>query len=199
MVFMDRDTFAWAGRWAMASLAALAFSACALLPPTTAVALPPSPKRPEGPGEHIRRNSEGQITSAVEYWVDRDGNEVRHGVEALFWPDGSPKAHREFTYGTPSGRWRTFYQDGTLRSDHDLQAGQSTPMVYYHPNGKEAARGAAVAGQRTGDWTYWYGTGVVAERGGYLEGKRHGPWAYFERDASLKEEAMYQAGQRVAR
>ncbi|MDF1838472.1 MAG: hypothetical protein P1V35_11440 [Planctomycetota bacterium] len=199
MVFMDRDTFGTAGRWAMALLAPLALAACALLPPTTAVAMAPSPKRPEGPGERISRNSGGQITSSAEYWIDAEGNEIRHGVEAQFWPDGSPKAHREFNQGTPSGRWKTFYQDGTLRSDHELQPGQATPMVYFHPNGQDAAKGLAVAGQRTGDWSYWFASGVLAEEGGYLKGRRHGPWRFYLKDGKLKEEALYESGKRVAR
>ncbi|MCP5024479.1 MAG: hypothetical protein GY930_22275 [bacterium] len=175
------------------------FLACALLPPTGAVALPAPERRPEGPGERITRDAQGQIIAIREYWVDDQGRETRHGVEAQYWADGSPKAHREFTHGTPSGKWETFWQDGTLRSEHAIVAGQATPMTYFHPSGLVASKGDAIAGQRVGPWQYRFASGSIAEKGDYEKGYREGLWQYYEEDGTLREEARYLAGKRVVK
>ncbi|MFT5200094.1 MAG: antitoxin component YwqK of YwqJK toxin-antitoxin module [Planctomycetota bacterium] len=196
---MQWHTIGIGSRLAVTLLAWVGLSTCALLPPTIAVALPPSPQRPEGPGERITRNEDGKVLSSAEYWVDAGGHEIRHGVEAVYWPDGQIKAHREFVQGTPYGHWRTYWKDGVLRSSHEIETGQATPMAYFHPNGEKAAQGMAVAGKRTGPWTYWFSTGVFSEQGKYLEGKRHGLWRFYWKDGTLKEEALYKAGLRIAK
>ncbi len=194
---MDRDTYRGRGMGWTGLLVLPLLSACALLPPTGAVALPAPQRRPEGPGERIARNSEGKIVTTAQYLVDENGNEIRHGVEAQYWPDGSPKAHREFDRGVPSGHWQTFWQDGTVRSDHDIVPGQATDMTYFHPNGKVASQGQAIAGRRVGPWQYRFASGALSEEGSYLEGQRDGLWRSYEKNGALREEARYLAGKRI--
>ena len=192
------DNIGSGGRLPALCICVVMFSGCALLPPTTAVALPAPVHREQGPGERITRNADGQITARVEYWIDAEGNETRHGVEASFWPSGQVKAHREFDHGNPTGHWQTYWIDGMPRSDHAIVPGQGTTMLYYHPNGLPAAEGQAIAGKRTGPWVYWFDTGAVTEKGSYVDGKRDGLWQAFDRAGSPEQPVRYAAGKRIA-
>ncbi|MCA9001008.1 MAG: hypothetical protein KDB61_03725, partial [Planctomycetes bacterium] len=183
------------GAWALAA-AFLAGSSCALLPPTGAVALPAPQKRPEGPGERVLRNSDGQVVQTVQYWVDARGHETRNGVEETFWPDGSLKAHREFAHGTPMGHWVTYWPDGQVRSDHRLDPEQATPMVFFYSTGAKSAEGKAVAGRREGEWTYWHPSGQVSEQGSYERGQRQGLWSFHDENGAITQ-VRFDGGARV--
>ncbi|MEZ5975698.1 MAG: hypothetical protein R3E96_12910 [Planctomycetota bacterium] len=72
------------------AVSGLGLAGCSLLPVTKAAAMPPPERPAPGPGERVRRNSQGVVTAVEPYLIDEQGRVWRHGVERTFWSDGKP-------------------------------------------------------------------------------------------------------------
>ena len=124
------------------------------------------------------------------------GTVVKHGKETIFFPDGRPEIEREFFEGEPSGRWRTWYTGGQIRSDAWFDD-QLKPMSWWYEDGQLSSEGTARTGVKEGRWRFWYPSGILREEGAFRAGKRHGRWSYWYEDGTLAERGDYQADTRV--
>lgn len=64
-----------------------------------------------------------------------------------------------------------------------LQEGEWT---YFHPNGRESARGSYAKDVRTGTWTHWHDNGSLRMRGSYARERQVGPWEFFHPNGALQ-------------
>lgn len=181
-------------RLVLALLLAFAGAACLVQRP------PPDPKAPTSAHETRRSQyPDGTQRSEVRLLVWSDGRTARDGAEREWHRDGKLAAERYFAEDRQVGSWRTWYPDGTLRSDVDLGTGDGAPTVqrFWHPNGALAAEGPLREGKRDGRWRYLDVEGRIEREGGYRNGKRDGPWKFFREDGAVRAEGSYALGVRV--
>lgn len=195
---MSRTRSSFAPRPLWGGVILIASCGCALLPPTGRYALPPPAGGLEGPRPvEVRDPQTGVVLhSYVEVQLD-DGRIVKHGREQRSWPDGTPRAEREFDEGEPAGTWRTWWRGGDLRMEH-VYDGTPRPMRFLHEGGDVAeAEGEAVSGKRQGPWVFRHANGQLAARGEYSEGLREGPWEFFDEAGQRTQAGPFEGGERV--
>lgn len=160
----------------------------------------PDPESPdEGPTREVRTSVHPETGQVVARWTVRttaDGRSLKDGREQRFHPDGARRALRHFRRGRPTGEWRSWYPDGTLRSEYAFDD-RPTPMRFYHPSGAPSAAGPAVDGVREGRWTFWYPDGRVRKEGAYRDGERHGLWTLYHPGGGLRSRGVYREDRRV--
>jgi antitoxin component YwqK of YwqJK toxin-antitoxin module len=161
---------------------------------------------PDAPlGEVVRETrrstrADGSLSSEVELRVRPDGRSERDGAEREFHPDGRLAAERFFARDRPTGLWRTWFVDGTLRSEVDFGPPGDTELRtsrHWHANGALAAEGATKGGIRQGPWTFRLESGGLLWVGAYRDGRRDGSWVIHHSDGRKEAEGTYLRGQRV--
>ena len=121
---------------------------------------------------------------------------VQHGRRTEYHADGTLALVRHFEHGEPTGLWRAWYADGTLRMEVDYNASESISS-WWHPGGVLASRGPARWGARWGVWEHHRADGTLASRGTYANGVRHGMWTYFDERGAWTERGRYVNGARI--
>jgi antitoxin component YwqK of YwqJK toxin-antitoxin module len=163
---------------------------------------PPPDAPPATPTHETRRSyhSDGSTRSETRVVVWSDGRIERDGPEREFYPSGVLEAERFFDHGAPSRVWRTWFADGTPRSEVDFGApGSAGTSVqrFWHASGLLAAEGTAVGGVREGAWTFWSENGAILRTGSYRRGKREGPWSFHDESGGRRAAGDYAEGKRV--
>jgi len=176
--------------------------AAGLLAAACLVQRPPPDRAPPTGVHEVKRTAypDGSPKREFSVLVWSDGRTERDGREREFHPSGALAAERTFSHERPSGVWRTWYFDGTPRSEIDFgEPGSGATRVhrFWHENGQLAAEGPAVEGIREGVWSYWTPQGTLERRGGYQGGKRDGPWTFYASDGAKRAEGRYALGARV--
>jgi antitoxin component YwqK of YwqJK toxin-antitoxin module len=161
----------------------------------------PGPAPPTATHETRRRTrSDGSLESEVQLRLSSDGALVRDGFEREYHPGARLAAERFFARDVPTGVWRAWYLDGTLRSETDFGPPGSKelrPSRFWHPDKSLAAEGAQRGGLREGEWRYYSSAGQLLRRGAYAEGQREGLWAFFDPAGRPLAEGRYSRGTRV--
>ena len=125
-----------------------------------------------------------------------DGRIVTHGAERSWFRDGQLEKELTFDDGVPTGVWRTWYPDGSPRSE--LEMGEEPrPMRFWYEDGTLEAEGQGVLGVREGLWTYYHRNGRIASTGPFRAGVEEGHWRYFDEEGNLEEEGRYEKGRRT--
>lgn len=157
----------------------------------------PREAAPARPGGELqpRRKLDPQSGRPTREWsvlVYPDRAPQKHGKETVWYPSGAKQWEREYHEGEPRGAWRSWYEDGTPRSEAFFAgAGVETTMTFWHPNGVVSLKGPARDGVRGGTWTGWYPSGALAERGEYVRGMREGIWSTWSEDGGQRFEVLY--------
>ena len=165
----------------------------------------PPPDPPAATSKHETRKSfhpgEDVVRSETQLLIWSDGRVERDGAEREYFSDGTLAAERYFAHDQACGQWRTWFHGGTPRSEADFGTHGVTPAPatnrFWHPNGKLAAEGPAIAGVREGQWSYWNDAGVLVREGGYRQGRRDGPWRFYDERGQRRSAGSYALGQRV--
>jgi antitoxin component YwqK of YwqJK toxin-antitoxin module len=77
-------------------------------------------------------------------------------MQVAYYESGQKRREGKFLDGFRDGRWRYWYEDGTLWVDGFYKKGaQSGPVKYFHPNGEKKSEGNYENGIRTGVWKFW--------------------------------------------
>jgi len=143
---------------------------------------------------------DGTKRSEYNVLVWSDGRIERDGQELEYHPNGKLRSESSFSHSQPTGVWRTWFLDGTLRSEVDFGVPGSTAEAmqrFWHENGKLAAEGPALNGVRTGSWHYWNDDGTPLREGAYREGKRDGAWVFYDEHGAKRAEGTYELGLRI--
>ena len=69
--------------------------------------------------------------SEVGWLLRRDGTSVKDGVERSWYASGQLEYERHWRRDQPFGLWRTWFEDGTQRFEHDYVPGEATPMTWW--------------------------------------------------------------------
>ena len=142
-----------------------------------------------------RRKLDPQTGRPLREWavlVYPDRAPQKHGRETVWYPSGAKQWEREYHEGEPRGAWRSWYEDGTPRSEAFFAgAGVETTMTFWHANGVKSLQGPARDGVKCGAWTAWYPSGAVSERGEYVRGMREGTWNAWSLDGAQRFEVVY--------
>jgi antitoxin component YwqK of YwqJK toxin-antitoxin module len=162
----------------------------------------PLPDAPPPTAAHETRRSQypdGSPRSERRLLVWSDGRVERDGAEREFHPDGALSAERFFSHDRQVGAWRTWFPDGTPRSEIDFGTDGDAPSTqrFWHASGALAAEGTMRGGRRDGRWRYYDDAGRLERDGGYRDGKRDGPWTFYGADGAPKAEGSYALGARV--
>jgi antitoxin component YwqK of YwqJK toxin-antitoxin module len=153
---------------------------------------------PEPAAEHrVERSTPQRGTSRETTWkVQADGGQVRDGPERERAEDGTLLAERLFQAGRPAGTWRTWYRDGSPRSQIELGDGTTLGWHrFWHPGGILAAEGQARGEVREGPWQFWDAEGNLERAGPFVGGRRHGWWTLWEGGRKVAE-GRYEHGAR---
>lgn len=138
-----------------------------------------------------------RLRTEREVLVLPDGTRLRHGHEASWFPDGQLEFERYFERGEPTGTWRTWYPDGTPRSETPTGAGADGRASWWHENGELSSRGPVEDGRKHGAWTHWHANGTRAAVGEYRRGRKQGPWTYWDEAGRVVAQGEYERGVRV--
>jgi hypothetical protein len=162
--------------------------------------------RPDEPAPSATRETrtssfpDGSRRSEWNVLVWPDGRTERDGREREYHPNGALRSEGSFERGAPVGVWRTWFPDGTPRSEVDFGA-PGSPQTgldrFWHANGRPAAEGPAIRGVREGRWTFWSENGLLAREGVYRAGRREGTWVFYDELGARRGEGLYASGERV--
>ena len=110
----------------------------------------------------------GQLTDevVVNTWPDGSPKDVHHYVvegtdstlvkQVSYYESGQKRQEGKMLNGSGDGKWKYWYEDGTLWVEGYFSEGvQSGPVIFYHPNGQKHSSGTYEKGIRTGKWKFW--------------------------------------------
>ncbi len=145
----------------------------------------------------VRDPSTQEVREVHELALGGDGEEMRHGVERRYWPEGNLQSYRGFSGGTPVGLWWSWWRTGAIRSAYVYSTSEPTRMTWWHPNGFVSAEGMAINGRRVGPWSYFHGNGALMSQGEMGGGHRIGEWTFYDESGEWTERGRFIAGKRT--
>jgi antitoxin component YwqK of YwqJK toxin-antitoxin module len=120
---------------------------------------------------------------------------VRHGQEAAWHPDGTPRFLGEYDEGEMSGTWTAWHANGNVLSARRYARGKlHGPLETFHANGMLAEESHFVEGAEHGLNRGWHATGHLAWEIVYVEGERHGRATWWDDQGRRKAEGTYERG-----
>lgn len=141
---------------------------------------------------------EGRLLRSWSEWVIPGEPRRKHGVERHWSSGGQLTVERGWEDGLPRGWWRSWYVDGTLRSEFECAGpGEEREMSFYREDGSLSARGPGEDGLRGGVWTFFDEGGRRSKEGRYRRGVEDGEWTFWNEDGSLQARGTYINGIRV--
>jgi antitoxin component YwqK of YwqJK toxin-antitoxin module len=190
-------------RFLLAALLLGVAPACRNAPDLSKVRPPGRAKELDPPGREEERTEvdpkTGKTTHEWSVIVTPGRGTIKHGVERLWFPDGSLWWEREFHYGKPTGIWRSYWENGKPRTEcFYLGADVERTMTFWREDGKLSAQGPACDGARRGKWRFWWANGQLAEEGEYRSGLKEGSWIGWSRDGKRHFERVYEKNVRVS-
>lgn len=168
------------------------------------------PRNMHGPGEP----EPGQMDLRREYWdkgpaprqlhteleglVRIGGAFEKHGRERSFFRSGATEYERHWTHGAPAGTWKSWWENGTLRSQCEFtRDGSITDMFFWHANGQLEGRGPGLNGRRIGLWEFFRADGSKDSAGHFLDGTREGEWTFWDECGEVIETGRFERGAKV--
>ncbi|NJC27198.1 energy transducer TonB [Neolewinella antarctica] len=99
---------------------------------------------------------------------------------------------------TPVGTYKTWYDDGPLRSESQYVAGKRVGIsTDYHRNGRVKEVGEYAAGEKSGLWKSYSNEGVLRQTYEYKSDELDGTSTYYEDDGSVTKTIEYRAGEKI--
>jgi antitoxin component YwqK of YwqJK toxin-antitoxin module len=119
------------------------------------------------------------------------GHEVRRTTYAA----GHPWSEVRFKHGVPDGLWRTWWENGKLKSEGGYRAGEMHGRWRtWFEDGAPQTEQLFVSGRPEGLWKHWYMNGELVTEGAYERGQKVGWWREWFGDGTLKAEGEFKAG-----
>jgi antitoxin component YwqK of YwqJK toxin-antitoxin module len=82
---------------------------------------------------------------------------------------------------------KTYYTDGTLKSEGWLKEGKKTRYwFYYHPNAKLHSKGHYKKDKKEDYWFYYDKSGKCLVEGNYVNGLKEGWWKHYKKDTLIE-------------
>jgi antitoxin component YwqK of YwqJK toxin-antitoxin module len=159
-----------------------------------------------------------QTTESINY-TDETGRKQGHWIKK--YPNGNIMYDGYFTNDKPSGEFRRYYEDSTLKSILVFgKSGVEAEAELYYPSGLPSSRGKYINQMKEGKWQFfspsnkgvliseeefsgdkrnglsviYYPDSTVAERIHYTRGIRNGEWQKYYPDGSSMLKTYYRNG-----
>lgn len=137
--------------------------------------------------------------------VSFDGVEIKDGITVIsgtaipftgqtvgFYPDGKKCIAIEYRNGIESGTNRTWYNDGTIFNETEIDSGKiHGKWIDYYPDGKKQNEVTYEKDYMNGPCTRWYANGQVSEQGNYHHCREEGEWIYFWENGQVKAQGHF--------
>lgn len=123
-----------------------------------------------------------------------DNNGAKQGHWIKKYPEGGVMYDGYFKDNRPTGEFKRYYEDGTLKSILEYSAdGTTADVSLYYPNGLPASKGRYTGQLKEGIWTFYSSSesGVIIRREEYLHGKKNGVSTDFYPDSTVAEKVNY--------
>jgi antitoxin component YwqK of YwqJK toxin-antitoxin module len=124
--------------------------------------------------------------------TDKDGKKQGHWIKK--YPNGNVMYDGFFRNDKPTGEFRRYYEDNTLKSLLVFDAdGAEANAILYYPNGFIASRGKYVNQLKEGKWQFFSPSSkdkIVGEEE-YLNNKKNGLSVTFYADSTIAEKVHY--------
>lgn len=102
---------------------------------------------------------DGSIKS--EKTFEKIGGEEKLIKEVVYHPNGQKYMEGAYKDNLREGKWTSWYENGTLWSEGEFQAGESHgKTIVFHPNGQLHYEGSFDNGERIGIWTFFDENGI---------------------------------------
>ncbi len=108
------------------------------------------------------------------------------GGETLLESEGN------YSNGNPSGYWKFWYADGTLKKEGDIANGVfSGHWKFWYESGRLQAEGNFSNGIPSGQWKSWHENGVLQSEGNYSNGHKNGQWRFYHYNGVKESEGHF--------
>ena len=88
--------------------------------------------------------------------MDKEGNQVKHGLVVKCYPNGFMKRKGEWKNGKEHGKETEWYKNGEKRYEGIFKDGKEHGKVtLWYENGKKQVEGTWKDGVKAGEWTKW--------------------------------------------
>ncbi len=125
-----------------------------------------------------------------------DSAGLKQGPWQKRYPNGKLVYEGFFTDGKPSGLWKRYHDNGTIKAILGYQApGDTASARLFDTNGKRVAEGLYLHELKTGRWSYFSNEVKIAEET-YLEGKKEGLCSTYYKSGELLESSWWKDDQR---
>lgn len=148
------------------------------------------------------KSSEGWLTEMTQY--DTLGNILRKdsfpggsGKYVLVYPNGKKSAEGEFVHGNLSGKYVTYYCDGSIQSTRYYKAGDiDSTYRYFYLGGKKNTEGQYSYGKKTGAWKRYDEDEHLTDLESYVLDNFSGKQFTYNENGKLEFESIYKEGDR---
>ncbi|MCB9733126.1 MAG: toxin-antitoxin system YwqK family antitoxin [Deltaproteobacteria bacterium] len=111
-----------------------------------------------------------------------------------FYPDGSPREDGDYDQGAQDGPWTTWFDNGNRDTEQEYSHGLRDGVVRsWFESGEPKVEGRYAMDNREGHWIAYYTNGRKAWEGDYLAGERVGQWKNYYWEGELKAEGPHVA------
>ncbi len=167
---------------------------------TTVSALPsPDSNERHASVERQYHSATEQLVFEREVLILPGGKVLANGRASAWFPDGTQEFERFYDCGEPTGVWKTWYRDGTPRSEVFCGMKGSGLTTWWYENGALSSQGPSSRGFKQGAWVHWNENGSKAAEGAYRQGRRQGPWRLWDESGEPAASGSYENGVRVGR
>ncbi|OVE82150.1 hypothetical protein BVY04_01830 [bacterium M21] len=120
----------------------------------------------------VEKSKDGKVLLEENYYVNRSGTIVPHGVTKRMFPDGTLRIQGEFKDGKSIGEWLEFYPDGKKKGSVMYKDGLvEGAFQAWYANGQLQVKGSNVRGLQDGEWIYYAEDGKVSRTERWREGE----------------------------
>jgi antitoxin component YwqK of YwqJK toxin-antitoxin module len=161
------------------------------------------------------KHDNGKPKFSYQYYMNDEGEEVRHGPFTLWYENGQKKATGEFKHGQPTGLLTRWYENGQKLAEVEedgnqgkefqwYESGQKKSVTIYkgqdfertawYPTGTKKADVRLVNG--TGQGRSWYANGQLQTLANIEDGKPHGGVQCWDCKGRLLAQGKHKHGKR---
>ncbi|HPA87797.1 MAG TPA: toxin-antitoxin system YwqK family antitoxin [Bacteroidales bacterium] len=135
-----------------------------------------------------------QTTESINH-SDENGRKQGHWIKK--YPNGNIMYDGYFTDDRPSGEFKRYYEDNTLKSILVFnKSGEEAEATLYYPNGLPSSRGKYLNQMKEGKWQFYSPSneGVLISEEEFSSDKRNGVSVTFYPDSTVAERIHYTKG-----
>jgi antitoxin component YwqK of YwqJK toxin-antitoxin module len=118
---------------------------------------------------------------------------TKDGKWSTWNENGTVRSEEYYSNGSMTGSWKVWYDDGKLESDINFTAGT---VSHFYKNGNKHSQGGIKDGMvSTGKWTGYYENGNKNYEGSYNnDGQKDGTWTWYDEKGKVTTTQVYSNG-----